>query len=883
MNKKAYPPKKALNFLLGFMDQEEQESFKEYVSSVYGELLSKKDLKAARCWFWSQFIRSLPGLVITSMQGSLSMLLNYLKVAVRNMTRKKLMTFINVSGLMLGISCCLLAVLYVSDELSYDRFHENQDTLFRITRVLYDNSDGSIRHRDPDMVPAMAEDLTEFFTDIKYQTLFAPSTGVVRYQDKIFRERIHLVNASFFQMFSFPLFKGSPESVLSSRDAVVLSQGCAVKYFGNRDPVGKTIQVTFGKETRDFIVTGVSGDPPENSSIQFEILIHISNLPWAYGQPDLLQTYAAGWWGTPIFVQLKEGVSAARVEQRFHPFTRKYFASNIERWKAKGWSREGNPFSFYLQPIKDIYLDVGVYHGRGMASIYILMGIAVMVLLIACINFTNLSLGLSSTRSNEIGIRKVIGAEKKQLVFQFWGESLMMTFVAFGGGILLTLLLLPTFNSLSGKMLNADALLKMQNLASVAVLMVVTGFLAGSYPAFIMAGFQPVEIMKRRLVHGMKSGVTKALVVFQFVLSVSLVLSTMLLSDQLYFLINKDLGYEKKGLVAVRTQERTFQESQRLLTTFRNRIAIYPDIKAVSACNAPFGLDRYPRSSNPEGIDCHYNMVDSLFAGTLDLHVTEGRDFIQNADNPPNEALVNQSFINALGLELESGILIDQEIIDKLGIPDYLNQTQIVGVLEDFHFSVLSHEIFPAIFHLRPVSPFTRILVKIDTKNIPSTMRHLEEAWKEVQPDKPFVHYFQDDALENLYQSQKRWSAIIRYVSVLAIFIACLGIFGLTVNMINRRTKEIGIRKVLGAGIYRVMYLIMKEYMILVALANVIAWPLVWIIMQKVLQNFPYRISIGIKYLLLSAVISMAVAMATVLFLVIKAAAVNPVECLRHE
>lgn len=882
MNKKSHPPKRALNFLLGFMDQEEQENFKEYTSSVYGENLGAKGRKSACLWFWSQFIRSLPRLVINSIQGDISMLLNYLKVAIRNMTRKKLMTFINISGLMLGISCCLLAVLYISDELSYDRFHEYQDMLFRVTRVLYDNSDGSIRQRDPDMVPAMAEELTEFFPEIKHQTLFAPSTGVVRYQEKIFRERIHLINTPFFQMFSFPLLKGDPESVLSTRNAIVLSKTCAEKYFGNKDPVGKTMHVTFGKELKDFIVTGVSEEPPKNSSIQFEILIHISNLPVAYGRPDLLQAYE-GWWGTPIFVQLKENASVARVEQRFHQFTRQYFASNIERWRAKGWSREGNPFSFYLQPIKDVYLDIGVYHGRGMTSIYILMGIAVMVLLIACINFTNLSLGLSSMRSNEIGIRKVIGAEKKQLIFQFWGESLIMTFVAFGAGILLTLLLLPTFNTLSGKMINVDALLKMQNLASVAFLMVVTGFLAGSYPAFIMAGFQPVEIMKRRSIIGKKSGVTKALVVFQFILSVGLILSTMLLSDQLSLLINKDLGYEKKGLVVVRTQERTFQESQRLLNTFRNRIVTYPDIKAVTACNAPFGLARYPRSSNPDGIDCHYNMVDSHFVDTLGLHVTEGRDFIQNADNPPLEALVNQSFINALGLDLESGILIDQETMNKLGIPDYLNQIRVVGVLEDFHFSVLSHEIFPAIFHLRPVSPFTRILVRIDTKNIPSTLSHMEKAWKEVQPDKPFVHYFQDEALKNLYQAQKRWSVIIRYVSILTIFIASLGIFGLTVNMINRRTKEIGIRKVLGAGIYRVMYLIMKEYMILVALANVMAWPLVWIIMQKVLQNFPYRISIGIKYFFLSGMISMAVAMGTILCLVIKAATVNPVDSLRYE
>ena len=648
--------------------------------------------------------------------------------------------------------------------------------------------------------------------------------------------------------------------------------------------MGKKLHVTYGQQSSDFIVTGVSTDPPTNSSIQFNLLIHIANLPTAYGSPNLLHTYAT-WWGTPIFVHLKENASIAGMEQRFHQFTSQHFASHIGGYRANGWwSRQGNPFSFYLQPIEDVHLDIGAYQGRGMTAIYILSSLAIMVLLIASINFTNLTMGIFSVRSNEIWIRKVIGAEKKQLILQFWGESLIMTIMALAGGILLTLLFLPAFNILSGKMLNAGGLLNMKSLVSVLILMVLTAFIAGAYPAFVMADLRPVDIMKKKLTIKGGIGITRVLVVFQFILSTGLILSTLILSDQLYFLTHKDLGYEKEGLIVVRTQEGDYENSHRIINAFRNRLAGFADVKAVTACHAAFGLARWPRSGDPgKGVYCHFNMVDSLFVKTLGLRIVEGRDFMRDLGNPAGEALVNQSFINALGLDHSSGIVIDPASIDKMNIPAYLNQTRIVGVIEDFHFSVLSHEIFPAIFHLRPVYAFTRIIVRIDTRNIQSALRHLEEAWKEVQPEKPFIHYFQDDVLENLYQSQKQWSAIIRYVSILTIIIACLGMLGLTANMISRRFKEIGIRRVLGAGTGNVMGLIMKGYMILVVLANMIAWPVVVVIMKKVLQDFTYRISIGIQHFLFAGLISLALAMGTILFLVLKAARANPVESLRYE
>jgi putative ABC transport system permease protein len=679
-------------------------------------------------------------------------------------------------------------------------------------------------------------------------------------------------------MFTFPLIAGDPKTVLSYDHNIILSRSHADKYFGDENPVGKILTITYGNMRKDYTVTGVAENVPLDSTLQFNILIHFNNLPDILNNPDILNDWKR--WYCPLFVQLQPNVTSEKISGRLDQFCRQHYSSTLQRYADEG----NDLFTFGLQPVKDMHLDTRVGGTAGLSTSYLLSAIALAILLIASVNFMNLSIGSASGRSMEVGVRKVLGAGRKQLLWQFWGEALLISIFAILLGLVFTELLIPKFNALSGKQLSIITLFQSTHWVALFGLAVFTGIFAGSYPAIVMSAFQPVDIMKGKQKVGGKTTFTKGLVVLQFSLSVILCISAVILGKQVSFMMNRDPGYVSEGLVVILTQENEQQESERLYQRFQNEITSFSQIQGITASNRAFGvfLPGAALELGDREIHYRYNRVGPDFLSTMKFNLIQGRDFSKSMPSDGNALIVNHKFTEMLGTDFEMGKPLGD--ISK-GFP---YDRRIIGVIEDCHFESLRNEIDPLILYVgEGTAPrrnrFSRIIVRIETAQLSDTMGLLENAWKNTQPEKPFIYYFQDDALKNLYDQEKRWSGIIQYASLASIMLACLGIFGLTSITLSRRVKEIGIRKVLGASVGQIMYIATREFVWLISIANVIAWPVVFFIMKKVLQNYPYRIDIAIHYFVLAWIVSIMIAVLTISYLSIKAALHNPIESLRYE
>ncbi len=803
---------------------------------------------------------------------------SYLKAAFRNILRFKVFSFIKISGLSLGAAACILIYLFVVDELSFDRFHQNEDALFSIHQIQFDRDSGKETGRQPFLPPAVGPELAIALPEIKFQTRLTSSTGVVRYKDRLFRESISLADSAFFHMFSFPLQHGHPAAALADDTSLVLTRSAADKYFGAANPMGEILTITYGHASKDYVVSGIAQDIPVHSSIRFDILIHFDNLPMVINNAGILDNWER--WYCPLFVQLRPDIEPEEVESGLWGFCRQHFGAAIRRNINEGY----DPFRFGLHNIRNLHLDSRLAGNTGLSTSYLLSSIALVILLIACVNFINLSISSSSLRSMEVGMRKVLGAKRKQIVRQFLIEALVISFVAVGAGIILADLLLPRFNALAGKQLSMAPLFNGLHLASLGAIAVFAGLAAGIYPAFVMSAPRPVDIIMRRLKIGGKNTLTKALVVLQFSLSVLLAVSAVVLGDQVAFLIQKDPGYTSEGLIVILTQENEQLASERLYHRFRSSVISDSRVLGITASNREFGLflPSTMMDLGERSIHYRFNRVDPDFISTMRMRLIQGRDFSAKISADRDAVIVNQKFMESLGPEYRVGRPIGDL---TRGFPQHC---RIIGVIEDCHFRSLRSEVEPLLLYVgRGPDPhrdrFSRIMVRTHAQRMKDTITALEKAWARIRPDKPFIYYLQNDALKGLYDMERRWSAIIRYASVVSILLACMGIFGLTAITLSRRIKEIGIRKVLGAGVEQIVYLGIKEFILLIGLANLIAWPFLYFILRRVLENYPYRIGIGAHYFFLAGAGSIFIAVSTILFICLKAALANPVESLRYE
>lgn len=780
----------------------------------YNDIAAQSGISIAVVWYWMQVLKSTPHFLRNKIYWSFVMFNNYIKIALRGLVKQKIYSVINIFGLAVGLAGVTLIFLFVQNELSYDRFHEDAGNLYRVFTIRH-AEDGGIQTRSRLVTLPMGPAIEEYFPEITYSIRVNGKNATIKTNGKLFNETLTLVDKPFFHAFSFPLVAGNPSSVFAQARSMVLTENHARKFFGSADPIGKTLTLISGENQSDFIITGVAKQPPPNSTITFDILIDMESARSLNMDRGWRNNWGAFGWQNYVLVRNRDSVES--ILKRFPSFTKLYYGPSLEKARKKNeWKGEGLPLSFGLQEMTRVHLDPGIKGSPNLSSILILSGIVFIVLLVACINFTNLAISRASTRSLEVGMRKVLGAERRQLIRQFWGESLMITGISVLAGIVLAGMALPTFNHLAGKDLKLEGLLQPINILTLLALIAIVGIASGSYPALIMSAFRPVEIFKGKLKIGGKNLMTRALVVVQFSLSVFLIISTIIMGRQINFMINKDPGFNKEGVVSIASQEPNAKVGNNILRLFRERLSQQPNILSITGTSVPFGdAAVFPFKKDGRTIDAYQNRIDYDFFKTLGIEVVQGRAFSPEFPTDVNGVVVNEKLVKEL------------EIDDPIGKPleGFYMRLTIIGVVKDYNIEDFRHGIAPALHHIKPTWDLAYIYVRISPTNISETLSLMEKTWRSIQPNKPFLYGFLDEAMEAMYNEEKRWRAIVGYSSALAILIACMGIFGLTSVSVDRKTKEIGIRKVLGASERQIVYMVIKEFIWLVGLANIIAWP----------------------------------------------------------
>ena len=792
------------------------------------------------------------------------MIKSYLMVAYRNLVRHKIYSLINISGLAIGIAFCILTFLYVRYEWSFDAFHEKADRIYRvyIKGEVGEGSDASATMPGP-LGPALAE---AFPTQMQQVVRIHTSFRTIRYEDRSFRERFGYVDPGFWDVFSFSLVKGDLATALDRKDAIVISETVAQKIFGNTDPIGKSVSFTRNSEVHQALITGIMKDIPETSSIQFDCIQSFENVEDALNSWNLTNN-------TSTYVLLHDQVRAENLEKLFPRFV---------NWS---WPIMGEKQEMKLQPLADVHFNSNIRApepATDRAYSYILLCITALVLFIACVNFMTLALGRSASRAREVGIRKVVGAHKPQVIEQFLTESVLLSFVAFVVGLVLAELLMPLFNSLMEQELSLVAHLDGLAFASLIGLALIIGLLAGSYPAFVLSGFMPIHVLKGRLKVVSAGFFSHFLVVFQIALSAVLVICALIMTYQLDYLRTKPLGFDSEHLIAVSRLSKLRDLGPEGIETYRDALLSHHAILGVTQIFHMMHNGYRSRGgvvhdgTALKGVEIFF--VDYDFVPTLDIKLIEGRNYSrERVTDPTMSVIINETLARQLGSGPPLGKTL--KFFDRTTVIS----TTVIGVVNDFHFRSLHHKIGPALLKCKPEYQFSRLLVRVRAEDIPGTLAFMKDQWEAVTQSSGFRYSFLDEGIDRQYRTEERWHRMIGYGTLFAIFIACLGAFGLTAFAVTRRTKEIGIRKVLGASVTNVVSLLSREFVLLVGVANVIAWPIAWWAMDRWLQDFAYRIDPGIGTFVLGGVLTLAIVLLTVGAQAIRAARANPVDALRYE
>ena len=804
------------------------------------------------------------------------MIFNNLKSAFRYISRHKGYTFINIAGLSVGIACCLLIMLFVKSEWSFDRFHSKSDRIYRVwLNEIYEGKHFVNTVTPIPLAPALQSNLPEVEAVCRVFNF----NGLVKSGNNTFNESINMVDSNFFKVFDFRLREGDAQASLENHRSVVVSENIAKKYFGKEHPVGKTIEMQLGDDKVLFTVSAVAEESPRESSIRFDMLIPFSNAPLIFSERVRTQ----GW--SQVFLEtytlLKPGIDTMQVAAKLPAMVKLVTGDNYKPGE----------YNLYLQPLTDIYLNNILPAGNLPVSdpkySYILATIGILILLIAAINFVTLSIGRSATRALEVGVRKVLGAEKIQLIRQYWGEAMLLTLISFVVGLLFAILLLQPFNQVANRELELrfDTITIIFSLAMIAI----TGAVAGIYPAFILASFAPIQVLKGRLKSVNIGLFRKGLIVAQFVASIIMIIGTFTIGRQLNYLQTKNLGYTREHIVIIPTNKNR-AEGYPIAQRFTTAIQKNPEVIATTTSVFSFAE---PGWANLGYIDdknvfrqFRMNAVDEHFVPTMQLQLVAGRNF--SKDNPAdlsNAMLVNEALVKAYGWK------------DPIGkkLPGKYEH-QVIGVVKDFHFESLHSPIQPLAMVVRPdsmirrstdvsfvASPRPRITVRLKPGDVQQQLASLRSAWKKVAGDQDFEFTFLDDALNAAYEQEQRLGSMVKYASVLSIFIACMGLFGLATLVVIRRTKEIGIRKVLGANVTSIVALLSREFVWLVVIAALIAFPTAWWALHRWLEDFAYRVSVSEWIFGIAALAALLIAIATVSIQAIRAALSNPVKSLRTE
>jgi putative ABC transport system permease protein len=808
------------------------------------------------------------------------MLGHYLKIATRHLLKHKGHSLINILGLALGMACCLLILLFLRHELTYDRFYPEHERIFRIVEDWQTPGDALEQWATspPMLAPTMIQEVPEIEGAVRVMPYFEgslPGRVAVSYRnERQFYDWFWWADGDVFRILPLPVVSGDPKTMLVEPNSVVLTRSTARKYFGGENPLGKVLRIDTNYSDEDYKVTGVIEDLPGNSHFHPDLLASFSSLYHVKDQRIALDQW---WLSDPYtYIKLKPGVDPQKLEGMFPAFVKKHFPP-IPGVPAEMLPKVG----FHLQPITDIHLHSHLEHemepNGDVSYIYIFSAIAALTLLIACVNFMNLSTARFAGRAREVGVRKVVGAHRSQLIEQFLGESFLLCALAMILAVVLVRVTLPAFNAFLGKQiaLQYDATTWLGLLA----LTLLVGLIAGSYPAFFLSAFRPVQVLKSSLVGGVGSGAfRRILIVFQFAVSVALLIGAGIIYDQLRYMRSQDLGLDLKNVVGLPIRDVLLRDRY---LSLKEQVGKIPNVVNTTFSSLIVGRELPAMGMNVEGrkvVDIVGTLiVDQDFLDVFHIPLVAGRSLAQGEDKDKDATyLINEDTVRHWGIASPQAALGRKVAWGgwKLG--------KVVGVVRTFHQRPMQFEMAPIIMHIRPIA-FHYMYVRIAPAGRAETLRSLERVWHQIMPSKPFEYFFIEDEYAHYYRAEERLAKLVGFFALAAVFVACLGLLGLASFTAEKRTKEIGIRKVLGSSVGEVVLLLSRELTLLVLLANLIAWPVAWYLMKDWLQGFAYRTDIHLSRFVLGGLIALVIAWVTVTYQALKAALVDPAEALRYE
>ena len=879
---KPIPPESADRFLCWFCKGPLQEEILGDLHEYYQELGERPQWKR-KTLYWFHVFHFLRPFAIKKTKlvhaNYFSMYNNYLKTGWRNHLNNQALSFINIAGLTIGIATCLVIVLFIADELSYDRFNEKADRIVRV--VLKGKVNGESIREAVTPAPAAPTLQQEFSQVLQGTRLRDYGTPRITYKDNTFRDsKVTYVDANFFSVFTLPFITGNPKTALKGPNTVVITQETALKYFGKEDPIGKTLELKGWSAQLE--VTGVIEKVPENSHFHFDLFISMAGLKDASEHNWLQSNYHS-------YLLLREDADYQALESKMPDIVEKYMGPQVKQ--ALGislaeFNEKGNQVGLFFQPLTDIHLHsdfTGITElepGGDIKTIYTFGAIALLVLLVACVNFMNLSTAAASKRAKEVGIKKVMGSTKNQLLAQFLTESSLSVFLAIISALTLALCALPFFNTLSGKALTAGKILDFHLLGYLAVFGVFVSLLAGSYPAFVLSSFRPITALKNKFTMARGKGVRSGLVVFQFVISAGLIIATLVVHGQMTYLLNEDIGYDKDQLLVLRgswmlgNNEEAFKEY--FLGDSRiGNITRSGHLPAGPSNNSMTGV--YPDPDEEVFRRTTVYNIDERYIPSMGMELVAGRNFSVAHGEESSSAIINETAARIFGFKDDPiGKTLKTMTDNEGGRKNYT----VIGVVKDFHFKSLHQPIGPL---MMLKNPNAGLIVKVKTADLPGLISDMEKKWKEFNAEEPFSYAWLDQLYHNNYVSEEKMGTILRAFTLLTIFVACLGLFGLVTFTAEQKVKEIGIRKVLGSTTVQIIALLSKDLLRLVGISFIIAFPAGYYLMGQWLQGFAYHIDIQWWVFGLSGLVTLLIAMITISVKSTKAAMANPIDALKDE
>ena len=873
---KSSPPRLADWILRVMARYEDSVSLRGDFEEEFDIIARSEGFPRAWLWCWIQLLKSFPRFVADSLYWRFVMFLNYLKIAWRNMKNDRRYVFIKITSLVVGLTCFLLITFFVRWKLSYDAFHERGDRIYRVVvRGNFNMGKTTMSYIPYPMAEAMAEEFPEAANVVR---IHPPSRAwIFNYQDKKFFETGLAADENFLKMFTFPMAKGDAKTALREPMTIVLTESLGKKYFGNEDPFGKTLTIAYNGKYFDHKITGILKDVPNNSHLRFDYIVSLASLLFVNRESRSFESW--GNWNGVVYVELTQGADPRALAKKLAPF-----------YEKRAGQKSGD---FILQPLKSIHLrseafgDAWNSQNYGMNNIYLLSCIAVVILVIAYVNYINLATARASKRMAEIGLRKVVGASRNHLIMQFLAESMLMTLISFGAAFLVALLTFPALSSFIDQSGGMDLFSDKMFLAGLAGLALLVGILAGIFPALVLSSLRPVNALRKSLSIKKKNfNFRNLMVVIQFGIAIILLVGTQVIIRQMRFIQSGNMGYDRDEVLVIDARDPLLQKN---LIPLKNRILQNPKILgAASSWNLPSDILAMTGARVQAGtlpgpqnlLRSYYTAVDQNFLDLYGITLLAGRNFSEKNVLESEEAvIINETAAKELGWK------------DPLGkiyrVDPWAMNGRVIGIVRDFHFQSLHRPVealtlmFDSGGSLQSRSGY--LSLKVNTMDLNRTIASIKAIVESYMPDRPFTYFFLDDAFSEMYKTETKLRVLFRGFSALALFLSCLGLYGLASFTIERRTKEMGIRKVLGASLPGVFFLLTKEFLKWVLLVNLIAWPTAFVFMNKWLQSFAYRIPLGIWTFVTSSAVALMIALLTISFQTVKAGAANPVDSLRYE